>query len=306
MQTPAKLLIVEDDPVDTEIIREFLHNGPHTLHFASDGEAAWTQLDLEPDRFDAVVLDRIMPQLSGLDLLARLTNDDRFIALPVIMQTAADTPSEVAEGLAAGAWYYLGKPYTGETLRQVIHGALNDRLHRLKVRRLKEELDDTWTLLTEGRFLFRTPTQARLLSARLGAFCPDNPQVAMGLAELMLNAVEHGNLGLGYAKKGQLIAEGRLADELQRRLETPEQRDRWAQVAFSRKGDVIDFRIEDCGSGFDWPGYLDFSPERMFDAHGRGIAMARHMAFSRLDYQGRGNCVEASVRLGNHPNPGTT
>lgn len=297
MSTETRLLIVEDDPLDTEIIREFLRDTPYQYDCASHGEAAWALLDAAPERFDAIILDRVMPQLSGLDLLARLVADPRFFALPAIMQTAATSPEQIAEGLAAGAWYYLAKPYSGNALRQIIHGALNDRQHRLELQRLEQELDDTWRLLHRGDFRFRTPQQARLLAARLGACCPDNPMLAMGLSELMLNAVEHGNLGIGYATKGALIAEGRLAEDIARRLEAPEQQDRWAHLHFHRDGDSIHLRIEDQGAGFDWRRYLDFEPERMFDAHGRGIAMARQMAFSRLEYQGRGNCVEASAPL---------
>ncbi|MBK5969159.1 MULTISPECIES: response regulator [Thiorhodovibrio] len=292
-----RLLIVEDDPVDTAIIREFLHDTPYQLEFAGNGEAAWVLLDAEPERFDAIILDRVMPGLGGIDLLARLVKDGRFFTLPAIMQTAATTPEQVAEGLAAGAWYYLAKPYSANALCQVIHGALNDRQHRLELHRLEQELDDTWQLLREGQFEFRTPQQARVLSARLGAFCPENPQLAMGLSELMLNAVEHGNLGIGYATKGALIAEDRLGEEIDRRLGTAEQQERWARLDFRRDREAIHVRIQDCGAGFDWQRYLEFEPERMFDAHGRGIAMARQMTFSRLEYQGKGNCVEASAPI---------
>ena len=293
----ANLLVVDDDPVDTEIIREFLHTTPYDADYAGDGASAWARLDAEPERFDAVILDRVMPQLSGIDLLGRLVADERFFALPVIMQTAADTPAQVAEGLAAGAWYYLAKPYSGDNLRQIVHAAVNERQHRLYLQRMEQELDHTWELLREGHFHFRTPEQARLLSARLGRFCAEHSAVTMGLSELMLNAVEHGNLGIGYAAKSELLASGQYHDEIEERLRAPEQRERWARVRFHRDNGEIHFRIQDCGAGFDWRGYLDFDPERMFDAHGRGIAMARQMAFIRLEYLGLGNCVEASARL---------
>ncbi|MBK5967426.1 MULTISPECIES: response regulator [Thiorhodovibrio] len=301
MCAASRLLVVDDDPVDTEIIREFLHNTPYEADYAADGATAWARLNADPEHFDALILDRIMPELSGIDLLARLVADKRFFALPIIMQTAANTPDQVAEGLAAGAWYYLAKPYSGDNLRQIVHAALNERFHRLELQRLEQELDATWTLLHEGHFQFRTPEQARLLSSRLGSFCAEHSPVTMGLSELMLNAVEHGNLGIGYAAKSELLAEGRLREEIEERLRTPEQQERWAQVRFQRDASEIHFHIQDCGEGFDWQRYLDFEPERMFDAHGRGIAMARQMAFTRLDYQGRGNCVDASARLHQPP-----
>ncbi|HLD95062.1 MAG TPA: response regulator, partial [Alphaproteobacteria bacterium] len=56
-------------------------------------------------------------------------------------------------------------------------------------------------------------------------------------------------------------------------------------------------RIKDQGNGFDWKKYLELSPERATDPHGRGIAMAKTLSFSRLEYQGCGNEVVATYFL---------
>ena len=55
--------------------------------------------------------------------------------------------------------------------------------------------------------------------------------------------------------------------------------------------------IIDQGPGFDWAGYLEFSPDRVFDLHGRGIAMSRSMSFDSLEYLGTGNTVVTTVAL---------
>ena len=55
------------------------------------------------------------------------------------------------------------------------------------------------------------------------------------------------------------------------------------------------FTIRDGGPGFDWRAYLEFSPERAFDPNERGIALARQMSFSSLEYQGNGNIVVARI-----------
>jgi CheY-like chemotaxis protein/anti-sigma regulatory factor (Ser/Thr protein kinase) len=291
----SELLIIEDDPLDVAIISEFLKDRGDRLTFADDGLSGWQMLDAAPQRFDLVIMDRLMPRLDGLDLLAKITGDPRFAALPVIMQTSANAPEQVAEGLAAGAWYYLGKPYKAESLQRIVSGALDDRSNRLEVARLQAEMDDIWGLFRDGRFRFRTPAQAQLLSARLGTLCPHAPQVPLGLSELMLNAVEHGNLGITYAEKGRLLESGQLNAEIERRLAAPEQQGRWAEVQVSRDGALIRFRIQDQGPGFDWHDFLDISKDRIFDSHGRGIAMARHLAFADLFYEGRGNVVTALV-----------
>ena len=54
--------------------------------------------------------------------------------------------------------------------------------------------------------------------------------------------------------------------------------------------------IVDQGAGFDWRPYLDFAPERAFDAHGRGISVARLHSFDLLEYRGVGNQVVVWVK----------
>ncbi len=134
-----------------------------------------------------------------------------------------------------------------------------------------------------------------MLSHCLAQSCPEPERVIQGLQELMINAVEHGNLGISYAEKGELMLSGAWLDEIQRRLSLPEFNRRFVMVHFQRLPDKIVFTVQDQGDGFDWQDFMDFSPERVFDLHGRGIAMARLTSFDRLEYQGNGNTVSAVV-----------
>jgi hypothetical protein len=59
----------------------------------------------------------------------------------------------------------------------------------------------------------------------------------------------------------------------------------------------VSFDIADQGDGFDWQKYLEISPERAFDPHGRGVAMSRMMSFDTLEYIGSGNRVIATKKL---------
>jgi hypothetical protein len=117
----------------------------------------------------------------------------------------------------------------------------------------------------------------------------------MGLLELLLNAVEHGNLGLTYADKSALLASGDWEEEIQRRLDAPGGGARQAELEFVREGTVLRFKLVDGGSGFEWQRYIQMDPARAFDAHGRGIAMARMLTFPDLEYHGTGNTVTFSL-----------
>jgi len=150
--------------------------------------------------------------------------------------------------------------------------------------------------LLEGTFRFRTLAEARRLASFLARACPQPGQTTLGLTELMINAVEHGNLGITYREKSALNESGSWKQEVERRLGLPEYADRFATVRLSRSGEDVAFTIADQGDGFDWHTYLEMSPERAFDSHGRGIAMSRMLSFASIEYSGSGSTVTALVR----------
>lgn len=292
----ARLLVVDDEPINLEIIAQCLGD-EYQLAFAEDGLQAWAMLDAAPQSYDGVILDRLMPRMDGIEVLKRMKADPRLKDLPVIMQSAADSPEQIAEGLAAGAWYYLAKPYSPKALYRIVSAALDDRRTRKALTQISARLQSVLELMDEACFRFRTLEDVRVLSATLAQMCPQPESAALGLSELMLNAVEHGNLGIDYGEKGRLLDEGIWEEEIRRRLNDPAQLTRYASVRVERQGDSLRFVIRDQGKGFDWRGYLDLDPARAFDSHGRGIAMARHLAFSRLEYRDPGNEVHAVVDL---------
>jgi len=293
----ACLLVVDDNDCDREIIAEFLRDQAHELIFARDGQEAWELLHATPERFDAAILDRVMPRLDGLELLRRIRADRRFDAMPTIMQTAANTPGEVAEGLSAGAYYYLAKPYDALVLGSVVRGALYDRGRRLELTRLASEMRRFLNLMRAATFRFRTLEEAQLLAASFAQVGPRGGALSLGLSELLLNAVEHGNLGIGYQEKSRLIEAGTWHEEVTRRLASPEQAGRWASLEFTREDASVCFIVRDQGPGFDWRRYLRLDPERAFDSHGRGIALAGQIAFDTLDYLENGCVARAWARL---------
>jgi CheY-like chemotaxis protein len=289
------ILVVDDESYNLDIIAEFLRHRDYNLQFAMDGESAWQLIDRHDSGFHALILDRLMPGMNGIDLLRCVKADPRFADMPVIMQTSATEPGEVAEGLAAGAWYYLAKPFQRETLDSIVAAALEVRGNQRELSRLSQDMEDLLDMSRQLKFSFSTPAQARLLANTLSRLCPGGMAVSIGLTELALNAIEHGNLGIDYQQKGELLQQGRWQQEIEDRLRRPPFRDRRAQLTCVRHGDRIEFLIEDQGDGFDWHQYLEIDPKRAFDSHGRGIALARQLAFQSLDYRGRGNRVLAVV-----------
>jgi len=291
------LLVAEDDPISLEILLENLSEAGYAIDAAVDGDAAWALLTANPERYYAILLDRMMPGIDGIEVLRRVKADAALCHTPVIMQSALAQPEEVLEGLRGGAHYYLTKPFAADTLLAIVNTAVRDFRHTQEIRDEARKAARTLIHLEHAAFTFRTPDEARDIATLLANACPDGEKVALGLSELMLNAVEHGNLGITYQEKSQLIAAGALEEEITRRLADPSWGERRARIEFDRGEREIRFLLSDQGAGFEWLDFLEMRPERAFDTHGRGIAMAKLLSFDSLDYHGSGNALEATVRL---------
>jgi CheY-like chemotaxis protein/anti-sigma regulatory factor (Ser/Thr protein kinase) len=294
----TQLLLVDDSPLNLKILLEFLPQPDYRCTTAQGGLQAWEMLEAQPDRFHAVLLDRIMPEMDGMEVLRKMKQHPVLSQIPVIMQTAASTHQQTLEGLQAGAYYYLAKPFEKATLQAIVDAAVRDHISYLEVRQDLRRTTTTMRLLDSGTFRFKTPEEAKNLAMLLAHAYPDANRVVTGILELTLNAIEHGNLNIGYKEKSRLIEEEQLDSEIERRLSDPLYSSREATAQFVRRPDTLSLHISDQGKGFEWQKYLNFDPERAFDTHGRGIAMANKLSFDTIEYRGNGNQVIAVLQLG--------
>lgn len=292
----VNVLIVDDDPVVRAVIEEMLEPCGYVLDTAEDGLAAWEKIDGDPSRFDLMLLDKQMPRLDGISLLRRMKIDGRFADLPVIMLTSDNRQEDIIEGLAEGARYYLTKPSTEDVLRIVIRNALDEFRQKRELRALIGRQANNLNLLRRGEFRCRTLPEARDLALLLADASMDPARTVNGYSELLINAVEHGNLGISYAEKSRLLSEGRWLEEVEARLRHPDYSCRMVSVTLEKTDLACRVTITDQGKGFDWTTYVEFSPERAFDLNGRGIAMSRALSFDSLEYLGNGSSVVTSVK----------
>lgn len=288
----ASILVVDDEPLNLEIIGEYLADSGYRLSFFDDPEQAWAALDANPDDFDLILMDRMMPRLDGLAMLGRIKGDARMRHLPVIMQTAAAGPEQVSEGLAAGARYYLTKPFRSEALLAIVRAALHDRARWADMSQRMANHSRALMMLDEASFVLRTLDEAEAIAGLLALGARDSQNVAMGLAELLVNGIEHGNLGIDFPTKARLKSIDGWLDEVLRRQALPENQDKTVSVRLRRDAGSNVVQITDQGDGFDWTDFLDISPDRAFAPNGRGIAVSRQVAFASMQYLGCGNSVE--------------
>ena len=146
-------------------------------------------------------------------------------------------------------------------------------------------------ILHKATFTFTTLSEAHVLSQTLSLGCLEVNKVAMGLTEILVNAVEHGNLGFSYEDKSRYHDNGTWHKELEKRQNSPKYKDKYVTLKMERNDEMIKFTVIDQGTGFDYEKYMSINPEQVELEHGRGISLARLVAFEKLEYLPPGNQV---------------
>ena len=113
----ALVLVVDDNEDNLSIIRDILRPRGFEVQLARDGASALRSIEDRPP--DVVLLDVMMPEMDGFEVLEHLRANPRHAALPVILVTARCQDDDLLAGYKGGAGYYITKPFT---VRQLPHG----------------------------------------------------------------------------------------------------------------------------------------------------------------------------------------
>lgn len=294
--TSPTVLVADDDRIIRTLLAGVLEDNGYTVMEAADGQDAYSILSKQPGSIDAALLDRNMPGLDGLSLVRLMKQNKDLANLPVIMVTGASKPEEVREGLNAGVFYYLTKPVERTVVSAVVSSAVTEGRRRRNFSRQLQQHSGL-AMLQQGIFTCQTCAGAEQLATHLAPLFPQPARAINGIAALLLNAVEHGLLGIGYTRKGELLSTGGWATEVAAREAKSENTNKHVRVVIERAPTLTRLTVADPGPGFDWRSYLDFSHERATAQHGRGIAQARASGFDKLAYNPTGNIVQAEAGI---------
>ena len=288
------ILIVEDDPVFLKLTSSILSRKGYLVVIADTARSAQQILENDSERITVVILDWAIPDLSGLELLKWMRKKTKFDSIQVIMQTGMKGPEHIRQGIDAGAYYYLVKPTRPEVLLSTIRSAIRSGNNQKRLASKLKKAENLLELLDEAYFTFKTVDQAELLAVAIANIC-ERFDTAMLVSEILTNAVEHGNLAITYEEKTDLTNNGNLDKEIKRRLADEKYKDRIVKVSLRKEGNSMRLVIEDEGHGFEFEKFLQFDDSRMFDNHGRGIAMANSSL--NVEYLNRGNKVVVNLPL---------
>ena len=270
----ATVLVVDDAAVDRKLVGGLLAKAQFTVEYAADGAEAIAKI--EASRPDIIVTDLIMPGMSGLELVATVT--ERFPALPVILMTGKGTEETAVKALQAGAASYVPKA----ALHQYLVETVQDVLEVVRSQTSHERL---MTCLEKSEFHFTLSNDSALIPSLIGyvqsvvcsiGLCDDSSviRVSIALEEALRNALFHGNLELtSDQREGDSAEYQRLIES---RTASPPYASRKLQVTIRVTHGQGTFVVRDDGPGFDPKKLPDpTDPENIEKVSGRGLLLMR-------------------------------
>ena len=120
-----KILVVDDDELNRKILLSILNDDGFDVIQAEDGVIALEKMNAYPD-IQVILLDRMMPNMDGMEFMKEFSKRPQWAYKKVIMQTAANQPKDVIEGKTTGVYYYLTKPFDSGIVLSVVRAAVDD------------------------------------------------------------------------------------------------------------------------------------------------------------------------------------
>ncbi|HET7434253.1 MAG TPA: response regulator [Thermoanaerobaculia bacterium] len=148
---PGTLLVVDDLAANRDVLSRRLKRQGHTVITASNGIDALAMM--QETAFDLILLDIMMPDMDGYELLQRVKSDDRLRHIPVVMISAIDELQSVVRCIGAGAEDYLAKPFNPTLLQARIGACLEKKRSRDRETLLFDELQKNYKRLQEAEKL---------------------------------------------------------------------------------------------------------------------------------------------------------
>jgi len=166
------VLVVEDEKDLADMLAHHLRREGYDCRIAGDGQAAWAEVQRRVP--DVIILDRMLPKMSGDELAARLKRDSRCAGVPVIMLTAKTEETDELVGFALGADDYVTKPFSMKRLLARVAAVLRRRETAAEPSEVLTggpiTLDrGRYDVTVDGKPIVLTATEFRLLGALMAA-----------------------------------------------------------------------------------------------------------------------------------------
>ncbi len=290
-----KILIIDDEKPVRDVLNIALTEEGYLLSVAANGKQG-LQIFQEEEP-DIVITDVMMPEMDGIEVTKKLK--DASDNVDVIIMSGFGTEELVIEALRARASNYIKKPIAFDELFNILDAIIFKRENRKRIEVAKDivfkeqkeiiignNVSEVWGIVNQILFNIHSSISHNTIEG-----------ISIGLYEIIINAVEHGNLDISYEEKSLALQNNSYQKLLNdRKIEADRQKKNvFINCRYSRDDIVVE--VKDQGEGFDLKNLPDMTnPETIISDHGRGILLAS-LFFDEVNFREPGNCVELIKRF---------
>lgn len=290
-----RILIIDDEKPVRDLLKIALTNDGYIVFEAEDGKHGFKLFkETNPD---IVIADVKMPGISGIEVTRKIKeltgNTD------VLIMTGYGTEDLVIEALRAGASNYIKKPIVLNELYNLLDDIVIKRVNKTRSEVIKDVvvfeqkdivLDNDFTKVwgTINQILYNLPSSVneKIIEG-----------MRVGLYEIIINAIEHGNLGISYSEKSKALKEGMYSKLIIGRSNKANEEGKRIFIHCSTNGSELMVEVKDQGKGFNYKELPNLNdPDTFLSSHGRGIFLAS-LYFDKVEFKDPGNTVLLTKKL---------
>ncbi|HLP45211.1 MAG TPA: SpoIIE family protein phosphatase [Candidatus Kapabacteria bacterium] len=286
MNYKGKILIVDDNLDLLDYLKDFFMIYNYEVILAETGNEGIDKFrEFLPD---IVISDMRLPDKNGNIVVKEIKDIDKNV--PIIIITGYSDHQLILSAMKNGAVDLLKKPFKPNDLKYLIN-----KIETL-FRKIKVKLSASFVQWEKRHIIIKNDINiirsvVDFIFSNLDYISEDASFMKIGLQELLINAIEHGNLDISNMEKQELLDRGDYNRVLKERMQQPEFREKFVDIKIFSTPEYLKITLEDMGKGFDPSQIPDpENPENFLKESGKGILMAIH-AFDKVEYNTVGNGV---------------
>lgn len=283
---PGRLLIIDDNKDLLEFLRDFFRkNGFDVLLALTATDGIEKFRSFMPD---LVITDMRLPDKAGNWVVKEVKSVNK--KTPVIIITGYSDHHLIVEAMENGATELLKKPFKQKDLKYLLSKI------EILLKRLHVDLSSQFVCWEKRHYeiendIHVVPIVVDYLFDRVDYICENDSFLRIGLQEILINAIEHGNLEISYAEKQKMLDSGDYNQMLMERAKLDRFNEKKVELKVFSTPQYLKIMVEDMGNGFDLSALPNLGdPENFFKESGKGILMAVN-AFDQVQYNDTGNVV---------------
>ncbi|NIM14447.1 MAG: SpoIIE family protein phosphatase [Candidatus Aminicenantes bacterium] len=294
MSYKGSILIIDDNVDLLEYLKDFFMIYNYEVILAENGNEGIEKFrEFSPD---IVISDIRLPDKSGNIVVKEIKEIDKDV--PIIVITGYSDHNLILSAMKNGAVELLKKPFKPKDLKYLI-SKIETLFKKIKVKLSSSFLQWEKRHLKIANDIHIIPSVTDFIFSNVDYIFGEISFMKIGLQEILINAIEHGNLDISYDDKQQLLTTGEYNRVLKHKAALPENVDKYVDIKVFSTPEYLKLIIEDMGEGFDLSAIPDpENPENFLCEHGKGIMMTLN-AYDEVTYNEKGNKVTLLKYSGN-------